>query len=131
MMTDPISDMLTRIRNAQAVKKTIVNIPFSKLKWVILEVLKKHGFIKEMEKVGRGNKKMIEVNLKYRKDGSPRISLLKRISKPSRRTYVNAKEIWFFKRGVGIRVMTTSKGVMADKEARKEKLGGEVLLEIW
>jgi small subunit ribosomal protein S8 len=113
------------------VKKTIVNIPFSKLKWAILEVLKKYGFIKDIEKVGRGNKKIIEVNLKYRKDGSPRISLLKRISKSSRRTYVNTKEIWSFKHGIGIRVMTTSKGVMADKEARKEKLGGEVLLEIY
>ena len=131
MMTDPISDMLARIRNAQAVKKTTVNIPFSKLKWSILEILKEQGFIKEMEKTGRGNKKIIEVSLKYRKDGSPRISFLKRISKPSRRTYINTKEIWSFKHGTGIRVMTTSKGVMTDKKARKEKLGGEVLLEIY
>jgi len=130
-MTDPISDMLTRIRNAQAVKKTTVNVPFSKLKWAILEVLKQYGFIKDIEKVGRGNKKIIEVNLKYRKDDSPRISLLKRISKPSRRTYVNTKEIWSFKRGLGIRILSTPKGVMSDKEARKEKLGGEVLLEIY
>lgn len=130
-MTDPISDMLTRIRNAQAVKKTTVIIPFSKLKWAILEVLKKQGFIKEIEKVGRSNKKIIEVNLKYRKDGSPRITILKRISKSSRRAYVNAKKIWFFKQGFGISVITTSKGIMTDKEARKEKLGGEVLLEIY
>ncbi|MFA5392333.1 MAG: 30S ribosomal protein S8 [Candidatus Paceibacterota bacterium] len=130
-MTDPISDMLTRIRNAQAVKKTTVIIPFSKLKWAILEVLKKQGFIKDIEKVGRSNKKIIEVNLKYRKDGSPRISILKRISKSSRRAYVNAKKIWFFKHGFGISVITTSKGIMTDKEARKEKLGGEVLLEIY
>lgn len=131
MMTDPISDMLTRIRNAQAVKKPTVVIPFSKLKWEILEVFKRHGFIKEMEKTGRGNKKIIEVTLKYRQDGSPRISYLKRVSKPSRRIYASAKELWPFKNGIGIRVITTSKGIMSDKEARKENLGGEVLLEMW
>jgi small subunit ribosomal protein S8 len=123
--------MLARIRNAQAVKKTTVNIPFSKLKWSILEILQKQGFIKEIEKIGRGNNKTIEINLKYRKDGTPRINILKRISKPSRRLYFGAKDIWSFKHGTGLLIVSTSKGIMTDKEAKKEKLGGEIMLEIW
>lgn len=130
-MTDPISDMLTRIRNAQAMKKPTVNIPFSNLKLAVLEILKKRNFIKNVEKVGRGNKKTIEVDLKYKKNGSPAISFLKRISKSSRRVYAHVQEIWPLRRGRGIRIITTPKGVMTDSEAKKEKLGGEILVEIY
>jgi len=130
MITDPISDMLTRIRNAQAVKKSTVEIPFSNLKWNILEVMKKYNFIKEIDKVGRGNKRMIAITLKYRQDKSPKIFSLTRISKPSRRVYVTHKDIWPFKQKSGLRIISTSQGIISDYEAKKKKLGGEILIEI-
>ncbi len=130
MITDPISDMLARIRNAQAVKKETVEVPFSNLKWNILEVIKKYNFIKEIDKVGRGNKKMIIITLKYRQDKSPKISSLTRISKPSRRVYVAHKDIWSFKQKSGLRIISTSQGIISDYEAKKMKLGGEILIEI-
>jgi len=131
MMTDSISDMLARIRNAQAVKKATVNIPFSQLKWSLLDIMKRNGFIKEIERVGRGDNKTIIITLKYRKDGTPRINILNRISKPSRRVYLGTKDIWNFKHGTGLLIISTSKGIMTDKEAKKAKLGGEIMLEIW
>jgi len=130
-MTDPIADMLTRIRNAQAVKKKTVILPYSKIKWEILNVLLKNGFIKEVNKTKKKNKKFIEIILKYDEKGLPRISELKRVSKSSNRVYIQAKDIWFFKKGLGIRILSTPKGILSDKEAKKLNVGGEVLLEIW
>jgi len=130
-MTDPIADMLTRIRNAQAVKKTTVVFPYSKIKWEILNVLSKDGFIKGLDKTNKKNKKFIEIILKYDEKGSPKISELKRVSKSSNRVYIQAKDIWFFKKGLGSKVLSTPKGVLSDKEAKKLNVGGEVLLEIW
>jgi len=138
-MTDPIADMLTRIRNAQAIKKTIVLVPYSEIKLEILETLLKHGFIKGIEKVKRKTKssqtgigkKFIEIQIKYGKDGQPKISEIKRISKPSKRVYLKAKDIWPFKKGLGIRILSTSRGILSDLEAKKLKIGGEVLLEAW
>lgn len=130
MITDPISDMITRIRNAQAVKKATVDVPFSNLKWNILEVLKRYYYITDIDKVGRGNKKTIEIILKYKADKSPKIASITRISKPSRRVYVDYKQIWPFRQKSGLRIISTSKGVMSDAEAKKMKLGGEVLIEI-
>ncbi|MGB9763133.1 MAG: 30S ribosomal protein S8 [Minisyncoccia bacterium] len=130
-MTDPISDMITRIRNAQAVGKKTVIVPFSNFKWNILEVLKRYNFIGEIEKVGRGINKVIEIKLKYHRDKTPRINFIQRVSKPSRRIYLSYKELWPYRKGLGIRVISTPKGVMSDKEARKEHLGGEVILEIY
>lgn len=138
-MTDPIADMLTRVRNAQAVKKETVLIPYSKAKLDILQVLLKHGFIKKVEKVkkklditqARTSKKFIEVKIKYELDGQPKISEITRISKPSKRVYLKAKNIWPFKKGLGIRILSTSRGILSDIEAKKLKVGGEVLLEVW
>ncbi|MDD3491420.1 MAG: 30S ribosomal protein S8 [Candidatus Pacebacteria bacterium] len=138
-MTDPIADMLTRIRNAQAVKKTTVLVPYSEIKMEILKALLKYGYIEGIEQVKKKTKnsqsgmvkKFIEIKIKYDKDGQPKISEIKRISKPSRRVYLKSKEIWPFKKGLGIRILSTSKGVLADLEAKKLKMGGEVLLEIW
>jgi small subunit ribosomal protein S8 len=130
-MTDPIADMLTRIRNAQAVKKETVVFPYSKIKWEILNVLSKNGYIKGLDKTNKKNKKFIEIILKYDEEEMPRISELKRVSKPSRRVYVQAKNIWFFKKGMGIKVLSTPKGILSDKDAKKLNIGGEVLLEIW
>jgi len=130
-MTDSIADMLSRIRNAQAVKKKTAIIPYSNLKWEILSAFEKYGFVGELNKFGRGAKKTIEVALKYTKDNSPKIINLKRVSKPSRRVYVGAKQIWPLKRGSGTMIISTPKGIMTDKEAKKENTGGEVLLEIY
>jgi small subunit ribosomal protein S8 len=127
---DPISDMLTSIRNAIGVGKPTVSIPFSNLKYEIARILQRQGFVAEVVKKGRIPKKVIEITLKYN-EGKPAISGLKRISKPGQRIYKGFKEIKPVKAGYGIAIISTSKGLMTDKEARKQKLGGEVICEIW
>ena len=129
-MTDPITDMLNRIRNAQAVLKPTVDVPISKIKLEICQILAKEGFIKAFEKKGRKNKKVIQIALKY--DGKmPAISGIKRISRPGQKIYLPYKKIKRVKGGYGIAIISTSKGLMTDKEARRQKLGGEVICEIW
>ncbi len=128
---DVIGDMLTIIRNAQAVKKETAYIPYSKLKMSIAEVLAKEGFIKDVSRKGKKYKRIISVELKYGEDGSPAINSIKRISKPSKRVYLPLGRIYSVQGGRGLRVLTTPKGVLSDKEARKEKVGGEVVCEIW
>jgi small subunit ribosomal protein S8 len=131
--------MLTRIRNAQAVNKKTVVVPYSKIKLEILNVLLKNNFIIRVEKVKRKTrssqtetgKKFIEIEIKYDKENQPLISEMKRISKPSRRVYLQAKDIWPFKRGLGLRILSTPRGILSDMEAKKLKVGGEVLLEVW
>ncbi len=132
-MTDPVTDMLNRIRNAQAVLKETVDIPLSNLRYEIAKILEKGGFVAEVEKKGKKTKKVIEITLKYN-EKIPVISGLKRISKPGQRIYKRAKELKPVKGGYGIAIISTSKGgggLMTDKEARKQKLGGEVICEIW
>ncbi len=129
-MIDPITDMLNRIRNAQAVLKSEVSIPFSKLKYEITKILMKEGFIDNIKKVKKKTNKIIEITLKYNKNISA-ISGLKRISKSSQRVYIRVSEIKLVREGRGIAVISTSKGLMTNKKARKLKLGGEVLCEIW
>lgn len=129
-MTDPIADMLNRIRNAQAVLHQTVNIPFSNLKYEIAKVLKKNNFIEKVEKKGKKINKTIEITLKY--DGKiPVISSLKRISKPGQRIYKGLKELRRVRGGYGIAIISTPKGLITNKEARKQKVGGEVICEIW
>lgn len=130
-ITDPISDMLTRLRNAIAVKHTIVKLPYSKLKLAILEILSKEGMITEVNKVGRGVAKSLEVTLGYDANGDSLIHELERISKPSNRVYKKATEIYSPKNRYGFYIISTSKGLMTSKDTRKNKLGGEVLLSIW
>lgn len=132
-MTDPISDMLTRIRNAQAVGHATVSFPFSKMKFSLTEILAKEGFIKKAEKKGRGIKRKIEIELMYedKKNTIPKINQLKRISKPGKREYIRAKDIRLVLGGRGISIISTSKGLLTGKEAKKKGLGGEVLCEIW
>ena len=127
---DPVSNMLTSIRNALAVKHSAVSIPFSNLKYEIAKILEKNGFIAKVEKKGKKIKKLLEITLKYDKE-APAISGLKRISKLSQRVYKGAKEMKPVKGGYGIAIISTSKGLMTDKETRKKKLGGEVIAEIW
>lgn len=126
-MTDPITDMLNRIRNAQAVLHPTVTLPFSNLKYEIAKILEKEGFIEKVERKGRKTKRVLEIVLKY---PSP-ISGLKRISKPGQRIYLRAKEIKPVRGGFGIAIVSTPKRLMTDKEARKQKLGGEIICKIW
>jgi len=128
-MVDPISDMLTRIRNAQAVGHAVVILPFSKIKFSLAEILKK----KSVSKKGRGIKRKIEIELLYEdeKNAIPKIKQLKRISKPGKREYVRAKDVHPVLGGRGISIISTSQGLMTGKEAKKKGLGGEALCEIW
>ena len=126
-MTDPIADMLNRIRNAQAVSLETVSIPYSKIKHEIASIIQKEGFIKDVEKRGRKEKRVIKITFKKDSD----ISGLKRISRPGQRLYVSCKDIRPVRGGYGIAVISTPKGLMSNKEARRNKLGGEIICEIW
>lgn len=127
---DPIADMLTSIRNAQAVLKETVVVPYSEIKFEIAKILKKENFIEKIEKKGRKTRKSIEIKLKY-DDKKPAISNLKRISKPGQRIYTAAGKIRKVRDGYGMAIISTSKGLMTNKEARKQNLGGEIMCEIW
>ena len=131
VMTDPIADMLTRIRNANAVRHESVEIPASKMKREIADILKREGFIRDAEYIEDGKQGIIRIFLKYGPNNERVITGLKRISKPGLRVYANSNEIPRVLRGLGIAVLSTSKGVMTDKEARQAKVGGEVLAYIW
>lgn len=131
MLTDPISDMLTRMRNAIMVRQPQVNVSHSILKESILKVLKLEGLISGYEVVGEKTKKTLVIALKYADEGKTTISVLRKVSKPGRRIYLSSENLKPFRSGLGVRVVSTSKGVMSDNNARKEKVGGEVLVEAW
>lgn len=128
---DPITDIFNRIRNAQMVKKENISMPFSKVKFEIVKILKKQGFVSDLKKRGRGVKKNLIIDLKYTEGKEPALSHFKRISKPGQRIYRKANEIRPVRSGYGICLVSTSQGLMIGKEARKKKLGGEVLVEVW
>ncbi len=130
-MTDPIADMLTRIRNAQMAKHENVDMFSSKMKLSIAEILKDEGYILDYKELKDDKHNIIRINLKYVDEGEVVIKNLERVSKPGRRVYVNAKEIPLTLRGYGVSILSTSKGVITDKKARSEKVGGEVLLRVW
>jgi len=130
-MTDPITDMLNRIRNAQAVRQKTVDIPFTSLKKNLADVFLKKGFINKVEKRANKNNNILKIELKYNSGGDPFISGIKRISKPGQKIYKKFQEIKKVRGGYGIAIISTNKGLLTDKEARKNKLGGEVLCEIW
>ena len=129
-MTDPITDMLNRIRNAQAVAKTEVLMPFSKFKNEIATTLNKEGFLGDIKRVAKGRMKLLKIVLKYN-SGVPAIEGVKRVSKPGQRIYIKSDEIKKVRGGFGISIISTPKGLMTNNQARKSKLGGEILLEIW
>jgi len=129
-VTDTISDFLTRIRNAANAKHKTVEVPCSKLKLAIAEILKEQGYIDNFEKIDDGLQGNIIITLKYYKK-NPSFRQLMRVSKPGRRIYASADNLPRIKNGLGIAIISTSKGVMSDKTARKQKLGGEVLCAIW
>jgi small subunit ribosomal protein S8 len=126
---DQISNMLISIKNGGLVNKTTVSVPSSKMKLAILEVLKQEGYIKTYH-LGEGTKPQVEIVLEYNKKG-PKILGVKRISKQSKRVYIGVKEITPVKYGYGTSVISTPKGILTDKQARKELVGGEVLFTIW
>ena len=131
VMTDPIADMLTRIRNANKMRHETVDMPASNVKTAILTVLKNEGFITDFTTKTENNKSVTTVTLKYTDSNERVIKGLKRISKPGLRVYASHEELPKVLNGLGIAVISTSKGVMTDKEARKNQIGGEVLAYVW
>ncbi len=130
-ITDPIADMLTRIRNANSAKHKAVDVPVSNMKKAIAQILLDEGYIKSYEIVDDGKQGMIHIVLKYGANNEKVISGLKRISKPGLRVYAGKEEIPSVYKGLGIAIVSTSKGVMTDKKARAEQVGGEVLAFVW
>lgn len=128
---DPIADMLVRIKNAQAARKEAATFGYSKIKWDIAKLLEQAGYIVAVNKKGKKNRKLIEVILMYDAQGMPKVTGLRRISSPGRRIYKGFREIHSVKNGFGVALYSTPKGILLDKDARKEKVGGEVLCEIW
>ena len=132
MMTDPIADMLTRIRNANTAKHDTVDVPSSKMKLAIADILLEEGYIKKYDLIDEGNFKTIRITLKYGADKNEKIiSGLKRISKPGLRVYAGKDELPRVLGGLGIAILSTNQGIITDKEARKLQVGGEVLAFVW
>ena len=130
-MTDPIADMLTRIRNANVVKHETVDVPASNMKKELSRILLEEGFIRGYDVIEDGKQGIIRIQLKYGQAGERVIQGIKRISKPGMRVYTNAYEIPKVLNGLGIAIISTSNGMMTDKEARKNHLGGEVIAYVW
>lgn len=130
-MSDSIADMLIRIKNAYAVNKEAVEIPFSHIKREIAKILTENDFVKDYRKVDRKGKKFVRVYLKYDDEGTPALREAKKVSKPGQRIYKKADDIPYVKNGYGIGIISTSSGVLTDKEARRKNVGGEFLCKIW
>lgn len=131
MTTDPIGDLINQIKNAGAVKKATVSVPFSNFKLSIAEKLKAEGWVKGVEKKGKKVKKTLDITIKYNEDGKAFIQGVKRVSKPGRRIYRGFEDVIPVKYGFGALILSTPKGIKTDKEAKKEKIGGEALFQIW
>jgi len=131
MLTDPIADMLARIRNAARVHHPQVTCPSSRLKLGVAKVLKDEGYVTDAHVEAREGKPHLVLELRYRDDGSSVIDGIRRVSKPGRRVYVGAREIWKVRNGLGISVISTSKGILSDAGAREASIGGEVVCEVW
>lgn len=131
MVNDPVADLIVRLSNAGSIGKAALSVPFSSFKLAIVEKLKDAGYVKAIEKKGKKVRKTLELSLKYDESGKPAISGVRRISKPGRRVYKSSHEILPIRYGHGSLLLSTPQGIMTDKEARKEKVGGEALFEIW
>ncbi len=131
-ITDPIADMLTIIRNAQKANFEKIKITSSKIKKSILDIMKKEGYIKDFQEIVEKNgRKFLQIDLKYDKNGLPVIHTIEKISKPGIRIYLSYDEIKPVMGGMGISIISTNKGILTDKEARKNKVGGEVICRVW
>jgi len=133
VMTDPIADMLTRIRNAARARHPKVTVPWSRVKENIIKVLIDEGYIKELKRVkaDQGGGEEIIIHLKFDRMNRPVISGLKRVSSPSRRVYVGAQGVTPLRKGLGVHVLSTPKGILVDREAQKAKVGGELICSVW
>lgn len=130
-ITDPIADLLTRIRNASSAKHPNVDIPASNMKKAIAKILVEEGYVRNMQVIEDNKQGVIRITLKYSENGTPVISGLRRVSKPGLRNYTNCEDMPRVMRGLGIAIISTSKGVMTDKAARAQNVGGEVLAFVW
>lgn len=131
MMTDPISDLLTRIRNANRARKDSTDVPWSRLKEGIVRVLVDEGFLRDVAVTEQQGRKALRVGLRYDEYRRPVLSGIRRVSRPSLRVYVGSREIPSIRKGLGVSVLSTPKGVLADRVARKEHVGGEILCSVW
>lgn len=131
MYTDPIADMLNRIRTAVANGSESVDVPASNFKLALARLLVREGYLKSVDEVEQGNTPVIRIGLKYGPRRSPIISELKRVSRPGRRAYTNVRTLPVVRGGLGIAVISTSQGLMVDREARRKKVGGEIVCEVW
>ncbi|MEI7698227.1 MAG: 30S ribosomal protein S8 [Planctomycetia bacterium] len=131
MMTDPIADLLTRIRNAARVERPFVDVPCSQIKIALVEALQREGFVWDHEVLTEGTHNVLRVNLKYGPNGEQVIQHVERMSKPGCRVYVGASEMKDVRQGTGISILSTSKGVLSNREARKLGVGGELLCQVW
>ena len=131
MVSDPISDLLTRIRNAVMVSKSNIEIPHSKFKFQLTSLLKDEGYVSDVKITGEGTKKIINIELKYSEDGASVISGMNRLSKPGNRVYSSFDKLPRNNGGLGTVVVSTSRGLLSASEARKRKLGGELICEVW
>lgn len=131
MVHDPVADLIIRLKNAGAVGKESVSVPYSNFLAAVSQKLREAGYVKAVDQKGKKVRKTLEITLAYEKDGTPTIHGVKRVSKPSRRMYRSVHEITPVRYGTGALVLSTPKGVLTDVEARKEKVGGEALFEIW
>jgi small subunit ribosomal protein S8 len=131
MVTDPISDLLIRLKNGCQRRFETITVPASKLKRAILEILRKEGYVTTVEEGVKDGHPVLHVGLRYIGEGQPMITGLERISRPGRRVYVGCQEIKKVRNGIGVAILSTSKGLMTDQESRKNHLGGEVLCSVW
>ncbi|MBI4703834.1 MAG: 30S ribosomal protein S8 [Deltaproteobacteria bacterium] len=131
MLTDPISDMLARIRNATLARHDRTRVPFSRLKMSVAEILKREGYIEDVSDGEAGGHRMLLIVLKYGKGRKSAIDGLRRVSRPGRRVYVGRSRIPHVSAGLGVSILSTSRGLMTDREARQQGVGGELLCEVW
>ncbi len=131
MQTDPVADMLTRIRNAVAIASSDVDVPASKFKKALAELLVSEGYLKSVEEVSEEGKALLRIGLKYGPRRKSIINEIKRVSKPGRRAYSKAKAVPVVRGGLGIAVISTPAGLLADRDARRKNVGGEVICEVW
>jgi small subunit ribosomal protein S8 len=131
MLTDPVADMLTRIRNGAQARKATVDMPWSRHKEAIAKVLVEEGYLESAAQSDESGKKLLRVGLRYDERRRPVIAGMRRISRPSLRRYVGAKDIPVVRKGLGINVLSTPRGVLVDREARKQGVGGELLCTVW
>jgi len=131
IVSDPVADMLTRIRNALAARHAKVDVPASRLKSEIARILREEGYVANYKLAEEGSRKLIRIYLKYTAGNQPVISHIERVSRPGRRVYVGSKQIPRVLGGMGINILTTPRGVMTGRNARKEGLGGEILCQVW